>query len=128
MASAILASVSIAGRPSAAPPSITPLEAASCAVWFSTPVGHVLHREAELVRQRPDGGELVSDGGVVPLDDLEARHGLARYAEDVSALPVPHDAMRLSGLAGRVVLHRNSDQVVPGAEVRLAPAVTVPGR
>ena len=119
MASAILASVSIAGRPSAAPPSITPPEAASWRRLVLDAVGDVLHREAKLVGQRPDGGEFVSDGGVVPLDDLEARHGLARYTDDIPALPVPNDTIRLSSLAGSVVLHRDSDQVMPGAQVRL---------
>ena len=82
-------------------------------------IGDVLHREAELVRQWTDGGEFVSDGGVVPLDYLEARHRRARYADDISALPIAYEPMRLCSLAGSVVLHRNSNQVPSCAEVGL---------
>ena len=76
MASAIFASVSIAGRPSAAPPSITPLERLSRSSGAGEFVGDVLDREAQFVGQRPDGGQLVGDGGVVPLHHGKDGHVL----------------------------------------------------
>ena len=79
MASAILRRCRSAGRPSPAPPSITPLLRGQSLDLLLEPVGDVLDREAQRVGQRADGRELVGDRGVVPLDHREGRHRLAGH-------------------------------------------------
>ena len=111
MASAILASVSMAGRPSAAPPSITPPDSRQLRQLVVQPVGDVLHREAELVRQRAYRGELVGDGGVVPFDNLEAWIACPARRGTSPRFQSRTTPFGWAVSPGGVVLHRYSNQV-----------------
>ncbi len=80
IASAILASVSIAGRPSAAPPSITPLLGGEVRDLLVGVVGDGLGRHARAGRPAGRCAAILSaTAGVVALDHDEVRHRPARH-------------------------------------------------
>ncbi len=113
MASAILASVSRAGRPSPAPPSITPLA-----------LEQVHHLAVGAQRQPFDGqpqwfgewarcGDVVRERLVVPCHQGQGWPGPPWDRSNVIASPVGDGAHGYSGLTRAVVLQRGGDDVTP---------------